>query len=103
AEFATICRLNDAGLPVPYPVQWSGTELMIEYLSDDDGAAPRLAESRPDRALLNHLRDQAVSILWGLAGAGVVHGDLSAYNILVWEDTLYVIDLPQASELTDVP
>jgi RIO kinase 1 len=31
-----------------------------------------------------------------------VHGDLSAYNTLVWGDTLYVIDLPQASELTDV-
>jgi RIO kinase 1 len=102
AEFEMICRLWDAGLPVPYPVQLSGTELMLEYLGDDDGAAPRLAESRPGRDLLPHLRDQAVSILWGLAGAGVVHGDLSAYNTLVWGETLYVIDLPQAAELTDV-
>jgi RIO kinase 1 len=102
AEFEALCRLWDAGLPVPYPVQQSGTELMLEYLGDDDGAAPRLAEARPDKALLNHLRDQAVAILWGLAGAGLVHGDLSAYNTLVWQDTLYVIDLPQAAELTDV-
>jgi RIO kinase 1 len=102
AEFETLCRLWDAGLPVPYPVQLSGTELMLEYLGDDDGAAPRLSESRPDRDLLHHLRDQAVAILWGLAGAGVVHGDLSAYNTLVWGETLYVIDLPQAAELTDV-
>ena len=43
-----------------------------------------------------------MAILWGLAGAAIVHGDLSAYNTLVWEDTLYVIDLPQAAELTDV-
>lgn len=102
AEFATICRLWEAGLPVPYPVQQSGTELMLEYLGDYDGAAPRLAECRPKKDLLESLRDQAVAILWGLAGAGVVHGDLSPYNTLVWNDTLYVIDLPQAAELTDV-
>ena len=102
AEFETLSRLWEAGLPVPYPVQLSGTEIMLEYLGDDDGAAPRLSESRPDRDLLHHLRDQAVAILWGLAGAGVVHGDLSAYNTLVWGDTLYVIDLPQAAGLTDV-
>jgi RIO kinase 1 len=102
AEFETLGRLWEAGLPVPYPVQYSGTEVMLEYLGDEEFAAPRLAESRPDRDLLEHLRDQAVAILWGLAGAGVVHGDLSAYNTLVWGDTLYVIDLPQAAELTDV-
>ncbi len=102
AEFETLCRLWEAGLPVPYPVQWMGTELLLEYLGDDDGAAPRLAEARPNKDLLEHLRDQAVAILWGLAGAAIVHGDLSPYNTLVWNDTLYVIDLPQASELTDV-
>jgi len=102
AEFETISRLWEAGLPVPYPVQHSGTELMLEYLGDDDGAAPRLADWRGKRDLLEHLRDQAVAILWGLAGAGIVHGDLSPYNTLVWGDTLWVIDLPQAAELTDV-
>jgi RIO kinase 1 len=102
AEFETICRLWDVGLPVPYPVQLSGTEILLEYLGDDDGAAPRLAEFRGPRDVLEHLRDQAVAILWGLAGAAIVHGDLSAYNTLVWNETLYVIDLPQAAELTDV-
>jgi RIO kinase 1 len=102
AEFGMLCRLWDAGLPVPYPIQLSGTEVMLEYLGDEDGAAPRLSESRPSKELLEHLRDQAVAILWGLAGAGIVHGDLSAYNTLVWGETLYVIDLPQAAELTDV-
>ncbi|HUR76730.1 MAG TPA: RIO1 family regulatory kinase/ATPase [Acidimicrobiales bacterium] len=102
AEFETLGRLWESGIPVPYPVQLSGTEIMLEYLGDDDGAAPRLAESRPGRELLEHLRDQAVAILWGLAGAGVVHGDLSSYNTLVWGETLYVIDVPQAAELTDV-
>lgn len=102
AEFETLCQLWEAGLPVPYPVQLLGSELLLEFIGDDDGAAPRLAEARPDKDLLVHLRDQAVAILWGLAGAKVVHGDLSPYNTLVWGDTLWVIDLPQAAELTDV-
>jgi RIO kinase 1 len=102
AEFEMLCRLWDVCLPVPYPIHLSGTVVMLQYLGDDDGAAPRLSESRPSRDLLASLRDQAVAILWGLTGAGVVHGDLSAYNTLVWGDTLYVIDLPQAAELTDV-
>lgn len=102
AEFETLCRLWDAGLPVPYPVQQSGTELMLEYIGDDEGAAPRLVEYRGSKDVMAHLRDQAVAILWGLAGAAIVHGDLSAYNTLVWNETLYVIDLPQAAELTDV-
>lgn len=102
AEFETLTHLWEAGLPVPYPVQLLGSELLLEFIGDDDGAAPRLAEARPDKDLLVHLRDQAVAILWGLAGAKVVHGDLSPYNTLVWGDKLWVIDLPQAAELTDV-
>ena len=40
AEFATLSQLWEAGLPVPYPVQLIGVEILMEYLGDDDGAAP---------------------------------------------------------------
>ena len=102
AEFEALSRMYVAGVPVPYPVQLVGTELMLEYLGDDEEAAPRLAQYRPKKGELNSLRDQAVAILWGIAGAGLVHADLSPYNVLVWNGTLYVIDAPQAAELTDV-
>jgi len=102
AEFESLSRMWMAGVRVPYPVQLSGTEIMLEYIGDDDEAAPRLAQYRPSKPELNSLRDQAVAILWGIAGAGLVHADLSPYNVLVWEETLYVIDAPQAAELTDV-
>ena len=50
AEFAALSRLWTVGAPVPYPVQRTGTELLLEFLGDADGAAaPRLAQLRPGR------------------------------------------------------
>ncbi len=61
AEFAALSQLSRAGLPVPYPVQVLGTELLLEFIGDPDGTpAPRLAETRPDPASLMALWDQLV-------------------------------------------
>ncbi|NMM34752.1 MAG: RIO-like kinase, partial [Phycicoccus sp.] len=47
AEFNALSELWSAGLPVPYPVQISGTEVLMEFIGDGDQAAPRLAQTRP--------------------------------------------------------
>jgi RIO kinase 1 len=53
AEFGYLSELWSAGLPVPYPVQLDGTELLMELITDTDGrTAPRLAQTRPDRGTL---------------------------------------------------
>src|SRR6201996_8825354 len=68
AEFAALSRLCAAGLPVPYPVQITGTELLLEFIGEPDGTgAPRLAEIRPGRAELEDLWDQLTSALGNLA------------------------------------
>jgi RIO kinase 1 len=107
AEFAVLSRLWRAGAAVPYPVQLSGTELMMEFIGDHaDGpgvAAPRLAEIRPDRHGAQQLYEQLREALLALAEAGYAHGDLSAYNILVHRDRLVLIDLPQAIDLVGNP
>lgn len=95
-EFDTLARLWSAGVAVPYPVQRLGTELMLEYLGDDEGGAMRLVQARVSPAERDALLDQAVTLLRDLTANGVVHGDLSPYNLLVWQDRLYAIDLPQA-------
>lgn len=95
-EFVTLARLWQAGLPVPYPVQRLGTELIVEYLGDEEGAAPRLVQVRVSPAERDDLLAQAVDLLRALTAAGVVHGDLSPYNLLVWNGRLYAIDFPQA-------
>jgi RIO kinase 1 len=104
AEFAALSRLWSVGAPVPYPVQRSGTELLMEYLSDDEGtAAPRLAELRPSQDELRDLWHQLVAVLGLLAAEGLTHGDLSAYNLLVHQGTLVLIDLPQIVDLVANP
>lgn len=104
AEFAALSRLWSLGAPVPYPVQRSGTELLMEYLSDDEGtAAPRLAELRPSDEELEDLWHQLTEVLFLLATEGVTHGDLSAYNLLVNDGRLMLIDLPQIVDVVANP
>ncbi|WP_442916659.1 serine protein kinase RIO [Lentzea sp. NBC_00516] len=104
AEFAALSQLWQIGAAVPYPVQRSGTELLLEFIGDADGtAAPRLAQARPDEDELLDLWRQLVATLMTLAEAGITHGDLSAYNLMVHDGRLIMIDLPQVVDLVANP
>jgi RIO kinase 1 len=102
-EFAALCRAWDAGIPVPYPVQLSGTEVLMEFIGEGRAAAPRLAQSRLHGGELAELFAQVVRILTGFARAGFAHGDLSPYNLLVHEGRVLVIDLPQIVDIAANP
>ncbi len=104
AEFAALSRLWSVGAPVPYPVQRDGTELLLEFLGDADGqAAPRLAQLRPEPDEARELWEQLLTALELMAGQGLTHGDLSAYNLLVHEGHVVLIDLPQVVDLVANP
>ncbi|MCO5952248.1 serine protein kinase RIO [Microbacterium yannicii] len=103
SEFEALCRAWQAGVPVPYPVQVSDTEVLMEFVGDGRAAAPRLAQSRLHG---EHLRDafaQVVGILEAFAGAGYAHGDLSPYNLLDHQGRIVVIDLPQIVDVAANP
>jgi RIO kinase 1 len=104
SEWAALVRLWELGLPVPYPVQIDKTEILMEWISvaQEDGppqTAPRLAQTRPSPELLQSYFDQLTDALATMVQSGVVHGDLSAYNILAQGDRLVIIDLPQIVDL----
>jgi RIO kinase 1 len=104
AEFSALSRLYAAGVAVPYPAQILETELLLEFIGSSDGtAAPRLAETRPDPGELADLWDQLVRSLVTLARDGLAHGDLSAYNLLVQDGRLVMIDLPQVVDVIANP
>jgi RIO kinase 1 len=104
AEFAALSRLWSRGAPVPYPAQRNGTELLLEFLDDGEGgAAPWLAQLRPDPAELRELWEQLVAALELLAAERLTHGDLSPYNLLVHNGQLMLIDLPQVVDLVANP
>lgn len=99
AEVSALYRLHDAGVRVPAPYHFSDGVLLMEMICGDDGnPAPRLWDVRftAEEALDLHkyLVRQAVRMLC----AGMVHGDLSEYNILLAPDGAVIIDLPQATD-----
>ncbi|MEU9644115.1 RIO1 family regulatory kinase/ATPase [Streptomyces sp. NPDC048188] len=104
SEWSALVRLWNLGLPVPYPVQIDGTEILMEWITvvDEDGAvatAPRLAQTRPSPELLAAYFEQLTDALATMVQSGLVHGDLSAYNILAAGERLVIIDLPQIVDL----
>ena len=97
AEVDALYRLAAAGVRVPQPhICYEGV-LLMDLVTDADGhPAPRLndIELSAEQALEFHagLLQQVVRMLC----AGIIHGDLSEYNILVGSDGAVIIDLPQA-------
>ena len=97
AEVDALYRLAAAGVRVPQPYLCHEGVLLMELVTDADGhPAPRLndIELSPEQALEFHagLLNQVVRMLC----AGIIHGDLSEYNILVGSAGPVIIDLPQA-------
>ncbi|MES2772069.1 MAG: PA4780 family RIO1-like protein kinase [Pseudomonadota bacterium] len=97
AEVDALYRLAAAGVRVPRPHLCFAGVLLMDLVVDAEGnAAPRLNDVVLDEALALQyhalLLDQVVRMLC----VGVIHGDLSEYNILVAEDGPVIIDLPQA-------
>ncbi|KAF1068893.1 PA4780 family RIO1-like protein kinase [Variovorax sp.] len=97
AEVDALHRLADAGVRVPEPFGfWEGV-LLMELVTDAEGAAaPRLndVEFTPDDARRHHAT--LVREVMRMLCAGIVHGDLSEFNVLLGAGGPVIIDLPQA-------
>jgi RIO kinase 1 len=99
-EFDVLAAWWDAGVPVPYPVSTDRSgSVLLEYLGDDEGAAPRLAQAGLSPAAIEDAWEQLLGALVLVVEVGWVHADLSAYNLLWWQDQVWLIDVPQAVEL----
>jgi RIO kinase 1 len=97
AEVDALYRLANAGVRVPEPYNFYEGVLLMELVTDANGnAAPRLNDVTfsAEEARMHHrtLIKEVVRMLC----AGIVHGDLSEFNILMSADGLVIIDLPQA-------
>lgn len=97
AEVDALYRLANAGVRVPEPYNFYEGVLLMELVTDVNGnAAPRLNDITfsPQDARIHHgaLIKEVVRMLC----AGIVHGDLSEFNILMSADGPVIIDLPQA-------
>jgi Serine/threonine protein kinase involved in cell cycle control len=93
-EFANLERASTAGVRVPKPIAVERNVLIMEYLDFEGGRAKRLGEvqvENPETAF-----EVVREYMRRLYAAGLVHGDLSEYNMIIHDGELVVIDLGQA-------
>ncbi|MBV0924410.1 serine protein kinase RIO [Halomicroarcula limicola] len=93
-ESSNLKRARRAGVRTPKPIAVERNVLVMEYLGTEEGRAKRLNEvhiENPETAY-----EVVKEYVRRLYDAGLVHGDLSEYNVVFHEGQLYIIDLGQA-------
>ncbi|BAW23074.1 MULTISPECIES: PA4780 family RIO1-like protein kinase [Pseudomonas] len=97
AEVAALFRLAGAGVRVPKPYDFQDGVLLMELVTDADGdAAPRLNDVHLDAEEARTFHAFVIRQIVLMLCAGLVHGDLSEFNVLLGPDGPVIIDLPQA-------
>jgi len=97
AEVDALYRLAAAGVRVPKPYGFYEGVLLMELVTGDDGnAAPRLNDLMLTEALAREYHQALIQQVVRMLCVGIVHGDLSEFNILLGADGPVIIDLPQA-------
>ena len=93
-EYANLGRAKRAGVRVPEPIASERNVLVMEYIGDEDGRAKRLGEVHVENPQIAY--EVLSEYMRRLYAAGIVHGDLSEYNVVFHDGQLIVIDLGQA-------
>ena len=97
AEVDALYRLAAAGVRVPQPHAFVDGVLLMELIADEEGyAAPRLDNVTLSEAQARDYHDRIIAGVVRMLCAGLVHGDLSEFNVLVDRHGPVIIDLPQA-------
>lgn len=97
AEVDALYRLAAAGVRVPQPYGYFDGVLLMELVTGSDGqAAPRLNDLEFTPVLAQEYHHRLITEVVRMLCAGIIHGDLSEYNVLVDKDGPVIIDLPQA-------
>jgi len=96
-EVDTIRRLHAGGVRVPTPDHFIDGVLIMEFIADADGnPAPRLGDVTFEPAEAQAVYERLIREVVRMLCAGVVHGDLSEFNVLVGADGPVIIDFPQS-------
>jgi RIO kinase 1 len=95
-EFGTLTALHDAGCPVPRPIASADRGMLLQYLGEGDTSAPQLRELRLDRDEAGEILARLLRVIERFLLRDIIHADLSAYNVLWWEERPWIIDFPQA-------
>lgn len=102
-EYRQLHALHKAGIAVPRPIAHAGNVILMEFIGDGEGPAPRLSEAGLGIEEAKEALEQAVQNLGLMLAQGKVHGDYSTFNLLWWDGRVVVIDFPQMVEFDKNP
>jgi len=98
-EFETLQRLWRGKASVPTPILKNGDTILMTYIGEPEHPAPKLCEVVMKSVEADEVLRQIIENLNIFYKLGIIHGDLSPFNILYWEGKIWIIDLPQAVDL----
>lgn len=102
-EYLVLEKLHRAGLPVPEPIASNEKVILMQYLGNELFAAPSLMETHLPENKARPVFHALVESLAAMLKIGVIHADLSPFNILFWEEKPWLIDFPQAIDPAQNP
>ncbi|MEI2608705.1 MAG: RIO1 family regulatory kinase/ATPase [Candidatus Promineifilaceae bacterium] len=102
-EFLVQQKLHQAGADVPQPIAHGGNTILMAYLGDASQVAPTLIDVSLARDEAKPLFQRIMHNVELMLAHHLVHGDLSAYNILYWEGEIAIIDFPQVVDTRKNP
>ncbi|MEP7292894.1 MAG: RIO1 family regulatory kinase/ATPase [Chloroflexota bacterium] len=97
-EFNTLNTLYAVGASVPQALASAENAILMSYCGDENLAAPTLSQVSLSDDEAQPLFDETLRNIELMLQHGMIHGDLSAYNILYWEGKITLIDFPQVTE-----
>lgn len=96
-EYKTLQRLYSIGASVPQPLSAADNAILMEFIGDEDVPAPLLSAVTLERREVEPLFNKVLRNINIMLQNDMIHGDLSAYNILYWQQSITLIDFPQVT------
>ncbi len=94
-EFTSLQKLAEAGADVPTPYTSDSNAILMSYIGEDGLPAPVLASIRLGHSEAQRLYQRTLRNIEIMLSQDIIHGDLSAFNILYWDGAITLIDFPQ--------
>ena len=95
-EFFMLEKLYALGAKIPKPILHIENGIFMELLGDTETVAPRLSDLELTKTQAKKAFNKIIESMQIFWDFGIVHADLSQYNILWWKDEPYIIDFPQS-------
>ncbi|MBI9048935.1 MAG: hypothetical protein JEZ00_05940 [Anaerolineaceae bacterium] len=95
-EFNTMKLLYEAGCDIPQPFTSGTNSMLMEYIGDESASAPVLQSVRLTHSEAKELAQRVLHNIEIMLANQRIHGDLSPFNILIWENNITLIDFPQS-------